>query len=391
MIGVTLVFCDLVRFSENGPDTQKQIIASLNADVTHQLYEHLSVLDPIPDVISLPTGDGVAIAFVEKDRVSWTVTVLRLLVRLMSWGKHSEIGIRIGVHHGTAFLITDINRRPNICGSAINQCQRVMEAAHPNQVLWSEEAYERHVGQNQSRYAGEPFSLARPAFLSPAKIVTKHGHPIDVRIMHLGDDNKHWDATPPIPKEGVWGKVERTRLVVEFLVGLTRTRDPVVIREQAGISSFGILIDRAGWSADEFSQGYYELAKEQRRLMVELSQNQLVTVRVIISPELVQDTPVKKARLQALREWMDEMVDVDRVGWVNARYEGPNRLILDNRISFEGFKLYAASGFDLTRVFLEDPVVRKHIESFDKVFDDAARNDPHVKATVLEQMRRLCQ
>jgi len=66
MAGATIVFCDLVGFSQHNNDEQKNLIYSLNAEVTQELYAHLSELDSPPSVIGLPTGDGMAIALIDQ-------------------------------------------------------------------------------------------------------------------------------------------------------------------------------------------------------------------------------------------------------------------------------------------------------------------------------------
>jgi class 3 adenylate cyclase len=148
MAGATIVFCDIVGFSQYGNDQQGELIYSLNADVTHELYAHLSGIERIPRVISLPTGDGMAIALLDEERNGqspWTPVLFSLLERLMRWaGERRQL--RVGVHSGAVSLISDINRRPNVCGATVNICQRIMDAAHPNQVLFSGTAYQQYIG-----------------------------------------------------------------------------------------------------------------------------------------------------------------------------------------------------------------------------------------------------
>ncbi len=50
MAGATIVFCDVVGFSEHNNDKQKEIIYQLNAEVTHELYPYLATVSSTPEV-----------------------------------------------------------------------------------------------------------------------------------------------------------------------------------------------------------------------------------------------------------------------------------------------------------------------------------------------------
>src|ERR1044071_7242444 len=163
MAGATIVFCDIVGFSTNNIDRLRALISSLNADVTHELYVPFREAHSSRSVIILPTGDGMAITFVDPDDSrSWGSTIFSLVDRLMQWAKDHE-ALRIGVHTGRVASMLDINGRMNICGTAINEAQRIMDAAHPNQVLLSEAAYHEYVGTQSRTYTAAPFSKESPA------------------------------------------------------------------------------------------------------------------------------------------------------------------------------------------------------------------------------------
>lgn len=152
MVHATIIFCDIVGFSRNNDDFQTELICKLSAEVTHELFFRLSEVEP--SVIFLPTGDGLAIALLEDrapTRASRKAEVFSLVARLMrftvaSQPKDGSTYLRIAVHGGAVSLIRDINGHPNISGHAVNDCQRIMDAAHGNQVLFSSEAYRTLVG-----------------------------------------------------------------------------------------------------------------------------------------------------------------------------------------------------------------------------------------------------
>ena len=117
----TIVFCDIVGFSDLNSVQQGNLICSLNADVTHELYAHSAGPGLAPKVISLPTGDGMAIVLLDQDqnRMYWHSVLFPLVDRLMRWAEKNK-GLRVGVHYGAISLITDINRQPNVCGDTVN-------------------------------------------------------------------------------------------------------------------------------------------------------------------------------------------------------------------------------------------------------------------------------
>jgi class 3 adenylate cyclase len=157
MAGATIVFCDIVGFSRHDNFTQERMIYDLSAEITHELYRYVS--SPAPHIISLPTGDGMALAFMDsvQNPIDWRPIIFSLLDRLMRWSRERH-QLRVGVHTGVVSIITDINRRPNICGAVINECQRIMDAAQPNQILFSKEAFNAYIGNNMNQYVNNPCS-----------------------------------------------------------------------------------------------------------------------------------------------------------------------------------------------------------------------------------------
>jgi hypothetical protein len=134
-----------VGFSTRKDTKQLQIIESLNKRVSRLLDKHLSYDGHSPNILYLPTGDGMAVVFIAPSRFTEGLP-FSLIDNLVEWireekvrdeqlrkkgMKENGVKLRIGVHHGTIYLIT-VNRYPNVCGATINLCQRVMDAAHPS-------------------------------------------------------------------------------------------------------------------------------------------------------------------------------------------------------------------------------------------------------------------
>lgn len=211
MSAATIVFCDIVGFSKKSSDLQKDIIQSLNSEVTHELFKYIRSLFESPRIIAIPTGDGMAIALLH-DSHNWNYQLFSLIRRLMLWSKDQSLALRVGIHTGAVHLLSDINGRPNISGSTINLCQRVMDAANPNQVLFSEVAYQEYVGTEFDKLTHPPFSIETPAFFQgPYSIIVKHDLQINVYVMHMGKPGKNWwDNNFPISKDEI--KVSLTQL-----------------------------------------------------------------------------------------------------------------------------------------------------------------------------------
>jgi class 3 adenylate cyclase len=284
MAGATIVFCDLVGFSQHSNDEQKSLIYSLNAEVTQELYAYLSELGSLPSVIGLPTGDGMAIALLDQTH-SWAPTLFSLIDRLMHWAARNS-RIRVGVHTGPVSLIADINRRANVCGATVNIAQRIMDAAHPNQVLFSDTAYREYVGPHPGSYSDTPSSKTSPAkFTEAYNIIGKHDITIPVRIMHRQGDVT-WTITEPYPRGTIIGNVPRTQFIVHQLNRLLQHKQSrLAVYEQSAFSTFGISADQRLWQTlPEYSEEYFRASIHQRQLLGRLVRDRRTTLKLIIHP-----------------------------------------------------------------------------------------------------------
>jgi class 3 adenylate cyclase len=225
MPAATVVFTDIMDFSQKSTEDQKELVEALNAEVSHELRPFLLPPYERPQVIALPTGDGMALAFVHYDQRGWTCeTVFRLVHRLQEWAfrkttasDSGPVALRFGIHAGPIEFVTDINGRPNICGNTINYAQRVMDAANGMQVLLSEEAYRELVGV-ETRALKRPFEAS---FAGPTQVTVKHGQQIPVYSVRLSKAAPFWDnddpeakwwlsiSPTPMPKERDAGFIER--------------------------------------------------------------------------------------------------------------------------------------------------------------------------------------
>ncbi len=126
MAAATVVFMDIVGFSKKPTAEQKCLVESLTDEVMHCLRTFLKPPFQTPEVLALPTGDGMALVFLHSAPRRWShQTIYHLLYNLQQWAWSQttptvEVALRFGIHVGTVEIITDINGNPNVCGDTIN-------------------------------------------------------------------------------------------------------------------------------------------------------------------------------------------------------------------------------------------------------------------------------
>ena len=152
MSAATILFTDIVSFSKKPTAEQRRLVESITSEVVHELRTILTPPLATPSIVALPTGDGLALAFLHRSNQPWNCsTILRVIFRLHQWADNQSsprnlVNLRVGVHVGAVELFTDINGKANICGDTVNYAQRVMDAASPRQTLFSEAAFREYVG-----------------------------------------------------------------------------------------------------------------------------------------------------------------------------------------------------------------------------------------------------
>lgn len=134
----TVLFADIVKFSERGVADQQSIKENFNTVVGATIAN----IAPI-DRLMLDTGDGIAIClFGDPEEGMFAALNLR-----EGFAGQRPIGIpeylvRIGLNLGPIKVVTDLNGRFNAIGDGINVAQRVMNFAEPGQVLCARSYYE---------------------------------------------------------------------------------------------------------------------------------------------------------------------------------------------------------------------------------------------------------
>ena len=152
-----------MAYSAESDQTQYRMVSILSDIVA-------TVVEGLPSVTVLPTGDGAIIVFenatatraVESAHAIHTEIANRLL----------SLPIRIGIHTGAGYRLLDRAGNQNWAGSTLNLAQRVMDIGDTGHVLLSSAAAEQLA--NDHDYAG---SLV-PLTANPVRVM--HGVEIDV-------------------------------------------------------------------------------------------------------------------------------------------------------------------------------------------------------------------
>ncbi len=126
-----VLFMDIVGYSKLPMDQQRHLVRELQKTVrgTSEFVRAQAT----GKLISLPTGDGMALVFF-ADLEAPVRCALELSRAL---GKGCGIKLRMGVHTGPVYRVADINVNLNVTGSGINIAQRVMDCGDAGHILAS--------------------------------------------------------------------------------------------------------------------------------------------------------------------------------------------------------------------------------------------------------------
>ena len=127
-----VLFMDIVGYSKLTMDQQREYLRKLQEGVRNTAAFQLAQSEG--KLISLPTGDGMALVFFEDPELPVRCAV-ELSCALSQ--KHDEIKLRMGIHTGPVYRVADINAARNVAGGGINIAQRVMDCGDAGHILVS--------------------------------------------------------------------------------------------------------------------------------------------------------------------------------------------------------------------------------------------------------------
>ena len=132
----SVLFTDIVGFSLNPLEKQNELLRTLQQIV--RATGQFKKAQAAGNLISLPTGDGMALAFF-GDPVAPVKCAIEIQTALHS---HPELPLRTGVHSGPVFRHSDIQDNINVVGGGINVAQRVMDCGDAGHILVSQSVAE---------------------------------------------------------------------------------------------------------------------------------------------------------------------------------------------------------------------------------------------------------
>ncbi len=126
-----VLFMDIVGYSKLPMDQQRTRLSELQEAVRNT--EAFASAQRTEKLISLPTGDGMALVFFGDPE--FPVRCAMQLSRALR--EHPEIKLRMGIHTGPVYRVADINAASNVAGGGVNMAQRVMDCGDAGHILVS--------------------------------------------------------------------------------------------------------------------------------------------------------------------------------------------------------------------------------------------------------------
>src|SRR3954452_10259948 len=127
----SVLFMDIVGYSLEPMERQSSLLQQLQSVV--RATPEFQNAQERNALISLPTGDGMALVFF----LNPTVPVECALNVARALKQNPAIRLRMGVHAGPVYRIADINANLNVAGGGINLAQRVMDCGDAGHILLS--------------------------------------------------------------------------------------------------------------------------------------------------------------------------------------------------------------------------------------------------------------
>jgi class 3 adenylate cyclase len=134
----TVVFMDIVGYSKCTVAKQLVMKDQLNTYISDAIQQ----VDETSRVI-LDTGDGAAICFLgDPEDALFCALGLRSALNERKKAGEESFDVRIGINLGPIKLVKDLNGNLNAVGDGINDAQRVMSFAGPQEILVSRSFYD---------------------------------------------------------------------------------------------------------------------------------------------------------------------------------------------------------------------------------------------------------
>ena len=176
-----VLFVDIVGYSKLLIGEQSELVRELKEVVATS--EQVQVAEGQGKLVSLPTGDGVALVF----RDSAEAPAQCALEIAHAAKKYPKLRLRMGIHSGPVNMVTDLSNRANVAGAGINLAQRVMDCGDAGHILVS-----KHIAEDLEHYA-----RWRPYLHELGECEVKHGARISL-VNFYGDSIGNADVPEKI-------------------------------------------------------------------------------------------------------------------------------------------------------------------------------------------------
>lgn len=197
-VNLEVVFMDIVDYSKRKSTIQKKVIDNFTKtsqdalqviSQTYIEYAQENNVNFASDIIKIPTGDGLAVAFTFEGlqfiHLDFAKAILEKnhehnikndCVRFKEQGWcncHDNFNLRIGISEGKGIIFKDINGNYNVAGNTINIAARVMQMGDSNTILLTEDAYDGIIDMTPDTALEEDFNIFK-------NIKVKHGVKLNI-------------------------------------------------------------------------------------------------------------------------------------------------------------------------------------------------------------------
>jgi class 3 adenylate cyclase len=126
-----VLFMDIVKYGKLKMREQLGVYSQLK-DIVRNTDEY-RCKGGSDSLVCRPVGDGMAVVFFADPSAP-----VRCAIEIDRHIKRQQfIQLRMGIHSGPVFRLTDINEQPDVAGEGINIAQRVMDSGDANHILLS--------------------------------------------------------------------------------------------------------------------------------------------------------------------------------------------------------------------------------------------------------------
>src|SRR5256884_1685408 len=186
-----VLFIDIVGYSKLSISDQHARVEELNRIV--RASEQFQRAEAASRLTSIPTGDGMALAFYTSPEAP-----AQCAVEISGALKeYPGLQLRMGIHSGPVGGVVDVNERANLAGAGLNMAQRVMDCGDAGHILLS-----KHVAEDLEEY-----QRWRPFLHDLGSCEVKHG--VRVSVVNLYDDQF---GNAKLPRRFETVQKRRTRL-----------------------------------------------------------------------------------------------------------------------------------------------------------------------------------